>query len=119
MSNAKPTADPMGSMPATAVGFASLCSPYDSTSMQAEHAVDGAQLRGLDQLGMRDSDREQRSLELFLPEAQEIRQRREFRKQVVVLPDIGLQQRRMVRHPIKDLRRRQTVTQHLLPEILG
>src|SRR6266705_5948557 len=39
-------------------------------------AVDGAQFGGTDQLGMRHRHREQRSLELLLPEAQEILQRR-------------------------------------------
>src|ERR1700751_4959765 len=88
-------------------------------SMQPKHAVDGAQLGRLDQPGMRHGDREQRTVELLLPEGEEILQRRKFRKQIVVLPDVGLQQRGMIRHPIEDLRRRQPVTQDLLPEIVG
>src|ERR1700761_4548728 len=88
-------------------------------SMQPEHTVHGAQLGGLDQLGMRDADRIKRSLELLLPERQEILQRREAWKQIVILPDIGLQQRWMIRNPIKDFRRRQPVTQHLFPKVLG
>jgi hypothetical protein len=87
--------------------------------MQPEHAVDGAQFGGLDQLGVSDRHGEQRSLQRLFPEAEEILQRRKFGKQIVVLPDIGLQQRGMIRHAIENLRRRQPITQHLLPEILG
>ena len=60
--------------------------------MQPEHAVDRLDLRRLDQLGMRDGHRDQRPFQLVLPERQEILQRRKFREQVVVLPDVGLQQ---------------------------
>lgn len=91
----------------------------DLCSMQPEYAVHRAQLGGLDQLGMRHRDRVERAVELLLPECQEILQRRKFRKHVVVLPDIGLEQRRMIRHPIENLCRRQSVSQHLLPEIVG
>jgi hypothetical protein len=48
-------------------------------SMQSEHAVDGAQFSRLDQLGMGHRDRIQRTFQLFLPEAEKILQRREFR----------------------------------------
>src|SRR4051812_30115420 len=64
----------------------------DLQSMQPEHPVDRAQFGGLDQPGMRDRDGKQRAIKLFLPEGEEILQRREFRKQIVILPDIGLQQ---------------------------
>src|SRR6185437_7666381 len=37
-------------------------------SMQPEHTVDGAQLRGFYQFRMRNRDREQRSFQLLLPE---------------------------------------------------
>ena len=87
--------------------------------MQPKHAVDGAQFSGLDQLGMRDPDRIKRPLELLLPEGKEVPQRRELRKQIVILPDVCLQQRGMIRHPVKNFRRRQPVTQHLFPEVFG
>src|SRR6266480_8006192 len=58
--------------------------------VQPEHAVDGPQFGRLDQLGMRHGNREQRALELLLPEGKEIFQRWKFRKQIVILPDIGL-----------------------------
>jgi hypothetical protein len=87
--------------------------------MQPEHAVDGAQLGRLDQLGMGDGDGEQGSLELLLPEREKILQRRKIRKQILILPDVSLQQRGVIRHPIENLRRRQPITQHLFPEIVG
>src|SRR3569833_2197625 len=68
---------------------------------------------------MRHRDCIERPFQLLLPEGKEILQSREFWKQVVVLPDIGLQQRGMIRHPVKDLRRCQPVTQHLFPKVLG
>src|SRR5664279_2361820 len=88
-------------------------------SVQPEHAVDGAQFGRLDQLGMGDRHGEQRSIQFFLPEREEILQRRKFREQIVILPNIGLQQRGVIRHPIKNLRRRQPVTQRQFPEVLG
>src|SRR6266545_4932214 len=70
------------------------CPSYKTStlSMQPEHAVDGAQLGGLDQLGVRHRHGEQWAIELLLPEGEEILKRRKFWKQIVVLPDIGLQQ---------------------------
>src|SRR5580692_9161427 len=90
-----------------------------SVSMQPEYAVDGTQFSGLDQLGMGHRHGEQRSFELFLPEREEILQRRKFREQIVILPDVGLQQRGVIRHAIENLRRRQSVTQRQFPEVLG
>src|ERR1700733_13941837 len=88
-------------------------------SMQPKYAVDGAQFSGLDQLGMRDPNRIKRSLEFLLPEGKEVPQRREFRKQIVILPDVCLQQRGMIRHPVENFRRRQPITQNLFPEVFG
>src|ERR1035437_3866283 len=90
-----------------------------SALMQPEYAVDGAKFGGLDQLGMGHRHGEQRSLQRFFPEAEKILQRRKFREQIVILPDVSLQQRGMIRHAIQNLRRRQPITQHLFPEILG
>src|SRR3954470_1329446 len=102
------------------VGYAVANPPTNlQASMQPEHAVHGAQFGRLDQLGMRDGHRVKRTVELLLPEGQEILQRRKFRKHVVVLPDVGLEQRGMIRHAVENLRRRQPVTQHLFPEIVG
>src|SRR5689334_11181710 len=90
-----------------------------TTSMQPEHAIDGAQFSRLDQLGMRDADGIERALELVLPELQEILERGKFRKQIVVLPDVGLQQRRVIRHPVENLCRGQPVSQRQFPKVLG
>src|SRR5947208_9904540 len=58
-------------------GHASLLpTGHPSRSMQPEHAVDRAQLGRLDQPGMRDRYRKQRAIQLFLPEGEEILQRR-------------------------------------------
>src|SRR6266404_849335 len=100
-------------------GAMRLCPPTEIRLVQPKDAVDGAQFGRLDQLGVRNGDGEQRAFELLLPEREKILQRREIRKQIVVLPDIGLQERGMIRHPIKNLCRRQPITQHLFPEILG
>src|SRR5581483_1347933 len=89
-----------------------------SLSVQAEFAVDRAKLRRLDQLAVRDAHRVQRTFELFLPEGEEAMQLREFRKQVVVLPDVGLQQPAMIGAAIQDVRGGQTVATDLLAEIL-
>src|ERR1043166_5748594 len=82
-------------------------------------AIDGAKLGWLNQPGMRHDHRVEGAIELFLPKGEEILECREFRKQIVILPDIGLQQRGMIRHPIEDLCRGQPVPQDLLPKIIG
>src|SRR4051812_42119895 len=96
-----------------------LCPPYGSRLMQPEHAVDGAQFGRLDQLGMRHSNREQRTFQPGFPEGEKILQRREIREQVVVLPDIGLQQPVAIRAAVDDFRRGQAVAQDLLAKVLG
>src|SRR6516165_2432771 len=88
-------------------------------SVQAEHAVDGAQLSRLDQPRVCHRHPEQGAFELLLPKGEKIQQRRKFRKQIVILPDVCLQQRGMIRHPIKNLGRRKSVAQHLFPEVVG
>src|SRR5712691_12489915 len=75
-------------------------------SVQPEFAVDRADLGRPDQPRMRDRDGVQRALEGLEPERQKAVERWKFRAEVVVLPNVGLQQGRMVRKPIEDLRRR-------------
>ena len=41
-------------------------------SMQPKHAIDGVQFGGLDEFRMRDGDCEERTLERFFPEREEI-----------------------------------------------
>src|SRR5262249_25895462 len=63
---------------------------FRGASMQAEHAVDGAQLRRPDQARMGDRDRMERPLEPFLPEGKKTLKRRKIRTQIVVLPNVRL-----------------------------
>src|SRR5690606_39009297 len=51
------------------------------------------------------------------PEVQELVQHRKLRKQVVLLPDVALQQGRMVGHVVEDFRRGQPVALELLTEL--
>jgi hypothetical protein len=53
--------------------------------MQPEYAVDVVQLGRLDQFRMSDGNCEQRTIERCLSESQKILQRREIRKQIVIL----------------------------------
>src|ERR1700704_4854117 len=80
-----------------------------SALVQPELAVDCANLGRLDQAGMRDRDRVQRPLELLQPEGEEAVEDREFGTQIVVLPQIGLQQRRMIGHPVENMSRGEPV----------
>jgi hypothetical protein len=51
----------------------------------------------------------QRAFERLEPEGEKTVERRKARAEVVVLPDVGLQQGRMIRQAIEDLCGRQTV----------
>ncbi len=87
-------------------------------SVQPEHPVDRFQLGGLHQLGMRNCDGDQRPFQLGLPEGEKILQRRKVRKQIVVLPDIGLQQPTVIGTAVENFGRRQAITGELLLEVL-
>ena len=63
------------------------------TSVQAEFPVDRLELGRLDQFAMRHAHGMQRPLKLLHPKRQEAMQLGKFGKQIVVLPDVGLQQR--------------------------
>jgi len=54
--------------------------------MQPEDSIHGASFGRLDQFGLRDGDRKERTIERCLPESQKIPQRRKIREQTVVLP---------------------------------
>src|ERR1700694_361443 len=86
-------------------------------SMETVHAVDRAQLGRLDQPRVGDHDRVQRTLELLFPELQKLLQSREVGAEVVVLPDIGLQQPAMIWTPVVDMSRSQAVAVDLAPKI--
>ena len=85
--------------------------------MKAEQAVGRVDFSGFDQAGVRDRHRMEDSFERFLPERQKSLQFREFRAEVVFLPDVGLEQPRMIRTPLQDVRGRQAVTLHLTAEV--
>ena len=69
-------------------------------SMEAENAIHRFDLGRLDEAGMRDRDRMQDAFERFLPEFQKRLQFWKIWAKVVVLPDVALQQPRMVRAPV-------------------
>src|SRR5271165_4180408 len=88
-------------------------------SVQPEHAIDGADFGWSNQAAMANRDRVQAPVQLGLPELQEALQLGEIRTEIVVLPDIGLQQPRMVGSPVKDFGGCQAVSLHLSFEIVG
>src|SRR5262245_7338889 len=87
-------------------------------SVQPEFPVDCLEFAGLDELAMRDAHRMQWPLKLFHPECQEAVQLGKFGKEIVVLPDVGLQQPAMIGTPIQNVRGRQAITTDLSTEIL-
>src|SRR5262245_61974408 len=62
--------------------------------------------------------RVQRPIQLLHPECQKTPQLGKFWEEIVVLPDIGLEQPTMVRPPIQNMRGCQAVTQSLFAKIL-
>src|ERR1700674_1056141 len=62
---------------------------------------------------MGDHHRVQRPIELLLPESQEVMEDREIRAEIVILPDVGLQQPAMIGTPVVDVRRREPVSTDL------
>src|SRR5215471_4601739 len=85
--------------------------------MQSEFAVDRAELGGSYQARVGDRDRMKRSLELVLPEGEEFLQLRKLGPQVVVLPDVGLQQPAVVGAAIEDTCGGQAIALKLAAEI--
>ena len=63
-----------------------------SESVQLELAVDRANFCRLDQARMRHDDRVQWAFELFQPKVQKLVQVRKTGAEIVILPDIGLEQ---------------------------
>jgi hypothetical protein len=73
--------------------------------MKPENATHCFDLDRFNEAGMRNSDRMQGTVERFLPKLQKALQLREMWVEVVVLPDVALQQPGMVRAPVQDIRR--------------
>jgi hypothetical protein len=59
----------------------------------------------------------QATLDLALPEIEELPQGREFREEIIFLPDEILQQVRVIRHVVEDIGRRQPIALKLATEI--
>jgi hypothetical protein len=68
---------------------------------------------------MRYQNRMQRPFKLLHPESKEALELGELWEEIVILPNVGLQEPRMVRPPIKNLRSREPVACQLPFEILG
>jgi hypothetical protein len=68
-----------------------ICVPSSVSSVQPELAVDRADLGRLDQTRMRHGDRVQRAFQGLQPEIEEFVERRKYRAEIVILPDIALQ----------------------------
>ena len=71
------------------------------SSVQPELAVDRTDLGRLDQPRMRHGDRVQRAFQGLQPEIEELVERRKYRAEIVILPDIALQQPGVIRPPIE------------------
>src|SRR5271169_3556720 len=66
---------------------------------------------------MRHGHRVQRPFELLEPEVEELVQFREYRAKVVALPDIALQEPGVVRPPVQDVRRGQSIAFELFAKV--
>ena len=86
------------------VALAELLGPRnpDGRSVQAEHPVDGPDLRRPQQPGVRHRHGVQRPLQVLAPKREEFLQHRKLRPDVVLLPNIGLQQPRVIRPAVED-----------------
>src|SRR3954468_12989166 len=89
----------------------------ESDLVQPELAVDRADLRRLDQPRVGHRDREQRTLKLLEPEIEKFVQHREIGAEVVFLPNVGLQQRRVIGKPIQNVRSGQAIAFNLLAKV--
>src|SRR5207248_6441041 len=87
-------------------------------SVEPELAVDSPYLRRLDQPRVSNCNGMQRSFERAHPEAEEFLKGREPWAQIILLPDVGLQQRGMIRQTVENLGRGQPIALELPLEIL-
>src|SRR5215472_3180600 len=86
--------------------------------MQPKLAVDRSDLGRPDQPRMRDGDRVQRPFKGLQPEIEELVERRKGRAEIVILPDIGLQEPGMIRPPVENIGSRQPIALELSAKIL-
>src|SRR5215470_20276685 len=73
-------------------------------SVQLELAANGLDLRRSNQSRVGDADRMQRSFKFVFPELQEPLELGEARVKIVVLPHIALQEPRVIRPPVENVR---------------
>src|SRR5262245_31093216 len=73
--------------------------------MQPELAVDEVELGRRDQPAMRDAHTVERAVKIGFPEIEKAGELGKARREIVVLPDIALQQHLMIRKAVDDLRR--------------
>ena len=84
--------------------------------MQPEHAVDEVELGRRDQPAMRHPHAIERAVKIGLPEIEKVDELGKARREIVVLPDIALQQRLMIRKAVDDFRRGQSEAFELTTE---
>src|SRR5260370_206863 len=77
--------------------------------VQSEFTVDGTYFGRPNQAGMRNGHRMQRSFKCLERERQKPIEHGELWAEIIVLPNKGLQQGGMIRKPIENLSRRQTI----------
>ena len=79
--------------------------------------VNGPQFGWFDESRVRHHHRMQGAIERFAPEIEKSLQFGEFRAEIVLLPDIGLEQPGVIGAPVEDMRRRQPVSGELTLEV--
>src|SRR5208337_1194215 len=94
-----------------------LAAARRANSVQPELALDRAELRRLDQARVSDRHRMEQAVQLARPEIEEFLQLGEMRVQVVLLPDVILQEAGMVGHAVENVGRRQAKPFGLTAEI--
>ena len=89
-------------------------------SVQREIGRNEAQFGRLDEARMGHQDLVQPPLEILAPEIQEALELGKARVEIVVLPDVALDQRGMIWHPLEDFSRRQAVAaEHRREVVVG
>ena len=86
--------------------------------VEAEFAVDCFELGRLDEFVVRHLHRVQGAFKLGLPENQKSLQLGEVGEEVIVLPDVTLEQPVMVRPAVEDMRGSKTIPRHLFIKVL-
>src|SRR5262245_44383268 len=86
-------------------------------SVHSELSADQSQLCRCEEFLMCDRHAIELTIEVARPEGEELHEPREAGVDIVILPNVALKKRWMIRHAIKDLRRRETEAGELGSEI--